>query len=85
MGKAKTELKKDQAQKKEDQSMNYDVREVGRIQSIREFLVTAIGLPSCINGQVVEFHDGTLGLVMGFNGEKVQILVLSLKVNLRVR
>jgi len=63
---------------------DYDVREVGRIQSIREFLVTAVGLPSCINGQVVEFKGGHLGLVMGFKGEQVQILVLSLRVDLRI-
>jgi len=63
---------------------DYDVREVGRIQSIREFLVTAVDLPSCINGQIVEFKGGHLGLVMGFKGEQVQILVLSLRVNLRI-
>jgi len=63
---------------------DYDVREVGRIQSIREFLVTAIGLPSCINGQIVEFEGGHLGLVMGFKGEQVQILALSLNINLRI-
>jgi len=63
---------------------DYDVREVGTIQSIREFLVVAIGLPSSINGQIVEFRDGHLGLVMGIKREKVQILVLSLHINLRV-
>ena len=63
---------------------DYDVREVGRVQSIREFLVIAVGLPSCINGQIVEFKGGHLGLVMVFRGEQVQILVLDLKVNLRI-
>ena len=61
-----------------------DVREVGTVQSIREFLVTATGLPSCINGQIVEFANGHRGLVMGFKGEQVQILVLGLRVNLRI-
>lgn len=63
---------------------DYDIREVGRVQSIREFLVTAVGLPSCINGQIVEFQGGHLGLVMGFKGERVQILVLGLRVDLRI-
>jgi F-type H+-transporting ATPase subunit alpha len=67
-----------------DLTPRYDVREVGRIQSIREFLVIATGLPSCINGQIVEFEGGHLGLVMGFKGEKVQILVLGLKADLRI-
>lgn len=54
----------------------FDIREVGIIQSVRKFIVFATGLPSCINGQIVEFANGTTGLVMGFTEEKVQILVL---------
>ena len=62
----------------------YDIREVGRVQSIREFLITVTGLPSCINGQIVEFAGGHLGLVMGFKGDLVQVLVLGLRANLRI-
>ena len=62
----------------------YDIREVGRVQSIREFLITVTGLPSCINGQIVEFQGGHLGLVMGFKGDLVQVLVLGLRVDLRI-
>lgn len=62
----------------------FDVREVGRIQSVREFLVTAVGLPSCINGQIVEFAQGHPGLVMGFRGDETQILVLDMNLNLRI-
>ncbi len=61
-----------------------DVREVGRVQSIREFLVTATGMPSCFNGQIVEFAQGNLGLVMGFKENETQILVLDLNLNLRI-
>ena len=50
---------------KEAMKMDFDVREVGRIQSIREFLVIAVGLPSCINGQIVEFKGGHLGVSYG--------------------
>lgn len=74
----------DRPQVNDDFVTDYDVREVGSIQSIREFLVIAIGLPSCINGQIVEFKGGHLGLVMGFKGEQVQILVLSLNIDLRI-
>ncbi len=63
---------------------NIDIREVGRIQSVREFLVTAVGLPSCFNGQIVEFKEGHLGLVMGFKEEEIQILVMDLNLNLRI-
>ncbi len=54
----------------------FDVREVGYVKSVRKFIVIAEGLPSCINGQIVEFANGIPGLVMGFTEEKVQILVL---------
>ena len=60
-----------------------DVREVGRVYSVREFLITVTGLPSCINGQIVEFEGGHLGLVMGFKKDLVQVLVMGLRIDLR--
>lgn len=54
----------------------FEVKEVGLVQSVRKFIVIAKGMPSCMNGQIVEFANGVLGLVMGFTEEKVQILVL---------
>lgn len=61
----------------------FDVRETGRISSVKRFLVTTSDLPSCINGQIVEFKGGKRGLVMGFTEDKVQILVLEKDVALR--
>lgn len=66
-----------------DSGVSYDIREVGRVHSVREFLITVTGLPSCINGQIVEFSGGHLGLVMGFKKDLVQVLVLGLRVDLR--
>lgn len=57
-------------------SAKFEVREVGVVLSVRKFVVVAKGLPSCFNGQIVEFSNGVLGIVMGFTEEKVQILVL---------
>jgi F-type H+-transporting ATPase subunit alpha len=74
---------KDDPQTKKDTMTHFDVREVGRIKSVRKFLVTATGLPSCINGQIVEFQQGGLGMVVGFTEDEVQILVLGLNVHLR--
>jgi F-type H+-transporting ATPase subunit alpha len=53
-----------------------EVREVGRVQSIKQFIAVVSGLDSCINGQLVEFEKGQRGLVMGFVGDKAQVLVL---------
>lgn len=63
--------------------VKFEVREVGRVKSVREFIVIATDLPSCINGQIVEFEKGIRGLVMGFMGDDVQILVLGSKTAIR--
>ncbi len=57
-------------------SAKFEIREVGIVESVRKFIVIAKGLPSCINGQIVEFDKGVNGIVMGFKEDKVQILVL---------
>ena len=57
-------------------STNFEIREVGQVESVRKFIVIVKGLPSCMNGQIVEFANGTPGLVMGFNEDRVQVLVL---------
>ncbi|MBN1872372.1 MAG: F0F1 ATP synthase subunit alpha [Candidatus Omnitrophica bacterium] len=54
----------------------FEIREIGRVASVRKFIVIATGLPSCMNGQIVEFASNIQGLVMGFTEDKVQILVL---------
>ena len=54
----------------------FEIREMGHVKSVRKFIVNALGLPSCMNGQIVEFANGVLGMVMGFTEDKVQILVL---------
>jgi F-type H+-transporting ATPase subunit alpha len=64
-------------------ALKFAVQEVGRIRSVREFIVVATDLPSCINGQIVEFSKGERGLVMGFSGDEVQILLLSSKASIR--
>lgn len=54
----------------------FEVREVGQVKSVKKFIVIATDLNSCINGQIVEFEKGRRGLVMGFDEEKLQVLVL---------
>ncbi len=69
--------------KSPDPGTIFEIREVGFVQSVRKFIVIAKGMPSCINGQIVEFANGILGLVMGFTEEKVQILVLGDPIGIR--
>lgn len=61
----------------------FEMREIGHVESVRKFIVVARNLPSCINGQVVEFEKGAKGVVMGFKDEKVQILVLGSAAGIR--
>ena len=54
----------------------FEVREVGFVKSIKQFIATVGNLNSCINGQIVEFEKGVKGFVMGFTEDKIQVLVL---------
>ena len=64
-------------------SSSFEVREVGAVKSVRELIVRVVGLPSCMNGQMVEFANGALGMVMGFTEQEVQVLVFGGKGRIR--
>ena len=57
----------------------FEIHEVGTVKSVRECILRATGMPSCINGQIVELPYGGRGMVLGFNEDEVQILVLTAK------
>jgi F-type H+-transporting ATPase subunit alpha len=61
----------------------FEVREVGTVKSVRELIVRAAGLPSCMNGQMLEFADGARGMVMGFTEQEVQVLLFGGKGRIR--
>ena len=60
-----------------------DVKEVGRVASVREMISEVHGLPSCMNGQIVEFSNGDQGMVMGFSEHRVLILSFGVKGRIR--
>jgi F-type H+/Na+-transporting ATPase subunit alpha len=61
------------------ESAKFQVHEEGYILTVRECIVKVKGMPSCINGQMVEFEHGGRGMVFGFNREEVHVLVLNAK------
>jgi len=61
----------------------FDVREIGKVTSVREFIVKVEGLPSCMNGQMVELAHGDRGMIMGFNRNEVLVLVFGDKSKVR--
>jgi len=60
------------------------VAEKGRIKDIKEIIVRVQGLPSCLNGQLVDLGDGIKGIVMGFDQDNVLALVLGEASKLRM-
>lgn len=62
---------------------SFEVREIGTVKSLKEQLVRVVGLPSCRNGQMLDFANGARGMVMGFTEQEVQILVFGGKGKMR--
>ena len=60
------------------------VREKGQIRDIREIIARVDGLPSCLNGQIVDMGDGVQGIVMGFDHDSVLVLILGDPARLRM-
>ena len=52
------------------------VQEKGRIRDIKEVIVRIEGLPTCLNGQIVDLGRGVKGIIMGFDEDDVRVLVL---------
>ena len=52
------------------------VQEKGRIKDIKEIIVRIDGLPTCLNGQIVQLAEGVKGIIMGYDEEEVLALVL---------
>jgi len=52
------------------------VQEKGRIRDIKEIIVRVEGLPSCLNGQIVDLGEGVKGIIMGYDEHDVLVLVL---------
>lgn len=50
--------------------------EVGTVKSLRGCIVIAEGFRNCINGQLIRFGYGTMGMIVGFNEHEAQILLI---------
>lgn len=53
-----------------------EIKEMGYVHEIRTVIAKVRGLPSCINGQLINFPDNKKGLVVGFTQEDIQVLAL---------
>ncbi|MFH0753713.1 MAG: F0F1 ATP synthase subunit alpha [Candidatus Omnitrophota bacterium] len=57
-------------------SIKLQYTEVGVVKAIRGCIVIVTGFSNCINGQLIRFGYGTLGMVVGFTEDEAQVLVL---------
>ncbi len=60
------------------------VQEKGRIKDIKEIICRISGLPTCLNGQIVDLGNDVKGIIMGFDEEDVLVLVLGDQTRLRM-
>lgn len=52
------------------------VEEKGRVKDIKEIVARIEGLPTCLNGQLVDLGNDVKGIIMGFDQNDVLVLVL---------
>src|ERR1700722_8570515 len=50
--------------------------EVGTVKAMRGCIVFVKGFKNCINGQLIKFGYGTIGMIVGFNEQEAQALVI---------
>ena len=58
--------------------------ETGVIKDIKKMIVRITGLPSCLNGQIVDFGEGNKGIIMGYDQEDVLALLLGDEAGVRL-
>lgn len=51
-------------------------QEKGTVKDIKKIIVRIDGLPSCLNGQIIDFGENNRGIVMGFSEQDVLALVI---------
>jgi len=52
------------------------VAQKGLIKDVKEVVCRVVGLPSCLNGQIVDLGRGVRGIIMGYDQNEVMVLVL---------
>ena len=57
--------------------------EEGVVRVIRGCIVYVEGFRNCINGQVIQFGYGTMGIILGFNTDNAQVLIIRQAQNLK--
>jgi len=62
----------------------FRIKELGRVKEIKKCIAKIEGLPSCMNGQLLHFPNGSKGLVMGFNYDEALSIILGYEGGIRM-
>ena len=54
----------------------FQIKETGVVKGIKKIIVRVEGLPTCMNGQMVNFDSGVKGLIMDFDQKETLVLIL---------
>ncbi len=57
-------------------SIQLQYTEVGTVKAMRGCIVFVRGFRNCINGQLIKFGYGTIGMIVGFNEQEAQVLII---------
>ena len=60
------------------------IKETGRVIFVKKIIAGVRGLSSFMNGQLVTFADGPKGMIIGFVGEQVMVLILGDESKVRI-
>jgi F-type H+-transporting ATPase subunit alpha len=64
-------------------SQSLEIKEVGTVTEVKKAVVSVVGLPTCLYGQMVNFPNDMVGMVVGYDEKKVSVLVFGDVINIK--
>jgi len=64
-------------------SQSLEIKEVGTVTEVKKAVVSVVGLPTCLYGQMVNFPNNMVGMVVGYDEKKVSVLVFGDVINIK--
>ena len=60
------------------------IKEIGRVKAVKKIIANISGLTNFMNGQLVDFANGTKGMIVGFLEDEVMVLILGDESGVRI-
>ncbi|MCH7570086.1 MAG: F0F1 ATP synthase subunit alpha [Deltaproteobacteria bacterium] len=62
---------------------SFEIKEIGTVIEVKKAVVSVVGLPTCLFGQMVNFPNDMVGMVVGYDEKKVSVLVFGDVINIK--